>query len=110
MLVDGLQHSHAGWNLLGGTLDRRMYDHRSAMFVRRIAHAARNVHREAAVRWLPRRETRACGKSRLDPVDAEGSPIVAIQVPGGQIPPAPGVHQTVRLHFSLAPRTVTAVI
>ena len=52
---------------------------------------------DVAAGQLARREARTGGGARRDPVDAEGAPVVAVEVPGDEVPAAAPGDEVVRL-------------
>ena len=60
--------------------------------------------------WFARREPRPRGQARLDPVGTKRPPVLAVAVPGEQVPAATGVDEAVRLHAACAGLAVAGLV
>jgi hypothetical protein len=82
-----------------------VHDHPRPVPPGRLARAAGHLRRDLPVgRQRPRREARPRRRTRRDPVDPEGPPVVAVGIPRHQVPAPAVVHQPVRLHRTPAGR------
>jgi hypothetical protein len=91
---------------VGEGLDRRVQDDAGLITVALRADRWRDILGSVAVRRLARLEAAVGPQARLDTVDAEATPGLAVAVPGGEIPAAAGVHEAVRLDEAPARRVV----
>ena len=80
------------------------------MAVARRGDPAGDVGREVRCGRLARDEAAVGLGHGRDPVDAEGAPVLALAVPGDEVPPPPGVDQAVRLDEAAAARAVVAAV
>src|SRR5262249_10160217 len=78
--------------------------------IRGVGDAARNESHEIAFRRRALGEASTGCDRTLDSVDAERSPVVAAQVPGSQIPAAPGVDPPRGLYLPAAERAIPVVV
>ena len=80
---------------------RRVHDHPRPVAPGRLADLAEHALGEHVVGGdVPRCERRTVRGPQPHPVDAEGAPVVPVHVPRDEVPAAPAVDQSVRLHRS----------
>src|SRR5947208_4051523 len=103
VLVDRLDKSNARGQALGDQLGGDKQLDASATW-RSIPHASGHVRGQVARRRIPWSETWPIRRPRLNSIDTEGPPILAVRIPGNQVPAAAGIDEPMWLDGAAAPR------
>src|SRR4051812_8294348 len=100
MVVDRFEDTDGGRNPLGGHLDSRVQFDLCLVRIRRVGDAFRDILRVVALWRLARRKPLPGGEFGRNAIHAESPPVLAIRVPGHQVPSTARMHQAVRLHLA----------
>src|SRR5207248_7157517 len=89
LLIDGFQRAERGRDPLGQSVEWAMQRHASRIWIGYVRNGFGDKCREPAFGFLARLESQRSLELSLDAIDAKSTPIIARQIPRGQIPAIP---------------------
>src|SRR5437764_9782458 len=110
LLIDGFQGAERGRDPLGQSVEWAMQSHARRIGIGHMRDGFGDECREAAFGLLARLESQGSPELSLDAIDAKSTPIIARQIPRGQIPAIPGVYESMRLNRARARRSAAVVV
>src|SRR5579864_1324598 len=110
LLIDGFQCAERGRYPFGQSIKWTMQRHSSRIRIGNVRDGFGDECCEAAFGLLAWLEAQGSLELSLNPIDAEGAPIVAGEIPSGQIPAITGVYQSMRLNRARAGRSGAVVV